>query len=148
MDNALNVTKKEILTRFDFKDSKTEITFDKKANLLSILTENDMRLESAIDILRSRMIKQNLDPRCLDEGKERFASGNMLKKELKVKQGVDKETSKKIIADIKASKIKVSAQLMDDLIRVSGKKIDDLQAVIQLVRRGDYGIPLQYINMK
>jgi uncharacterized protein YajQ (UPF0234 family) len=72
----------------------------------------------------------------------------MLKKEIKVKEGIDKEASKKIISDIKNSKIKVTAQVMDDLIRVSSKNIDDLQKVIQLVRSGDYQLPLQFINMK
>lgn len=72
----------------------------------------------------------------------------MIKKDIKVRQGIEKEASKKIIKDIKDSKIKVTAQLMDDIIRVSAKKIDDLQEVIALCRRGDYEIPLQFINMK
>jgi uncharacterized protein YajQ (UPF0234 family) len=148
LDNALNVAKKEILNRFDFRDTKSEIDLDKKNSVISILTENDMRLNSIIDAIRSRMIKQGLDPRCLDEGKEHVASGAMIKKEVKVKEGIDKELSKKIIKDIKDSKLKVNSQIMDDIIRVSAKKIDDLQAVIALLRRGSYDAPLQFINMK
>ena len=148
LDNAINVAKKEILNRFDFRGTKSEITLDKKNNLINILTENDMRLEGIVDAIRMRMVKQHLDPKCLDEGKEHVASGAMIKKEIRVKEGIDKEASKKIMKDIKDSKLKVTTQLMDDIIRVSGKKIDDLQGVIAVVRRGDYEVPLQFINFK
>ena len=125
-----------------------KITLDKKAMLIHILTENDMRMESIIDIIRQRMIKQNLNPLCLDFGKEQFASGMMIKKDIKVKEGVDKDVARKIIKDIKDSKLKVQAQMMDDQVRVTAKKIDDLQAVISLVRQGSYDLPLQFLNMK
>jgi len=148
MDNAINVAKKDILNRWDFRDSKSTIEFNKKDLLVNISTENDMRLEAIIDALHSRMIKQGLDPRGLDESKEHYPSGPMIKKDLKVRQGVEKEAAKKIMKDIKDSKIKVTAQIMDDIIRVSGKNINDLQAVIALCRRGEYEIPLQFINMK
>src|ERR1700757_1654737 len=148
LDNAINVSRRELITRFDFKNSKTEITLDKKNFIINITTEDDMRLKSIIDVLRTRMLKQQLDPRCLDTSKEHYPSGMFVKKELKVKNGLEKETSKKIIADIKTSKLKVSAQVMDDIVRVSGKKIDDLQSVIALLRGKDYEQPLQFINMK
>src|ERR1017187_9743969 len=148
LDNAINVSRKEIVTRFDFKNSKTEIDFDKKNFVINITTEDDMRLNSIIDIIRSRMMKQKLDPRCLDDSKEFYPSGMFIKKELKAKNGLEKETCKKINADIKAAKLKVTSQIMDDIIRVSAKKIDDLQAVIALLRSKDYEQPLQFTNMK
>jgi len=148
LDNAINIARKEIVNRFDFHGSKSEITLDKKAMLIHILTENDMRMESIIDIIRQRMIKQNLNPLCLDFGKEQFASGMMIKKDIKVKEGVDKDVARKIIKDIKDSKLKVQAQMMDDQVRVTAKKIDDLQAIISLVRQGSYDLPLQFLNMK
>ena len=148
LDNAINIARKEIINRFDFHGSKSEITLDKKAMLIHILTENDMRMESIIDIIRQRMIKQNLNPLCLDFGKEQFASGMMIKKDIKVKEGVDKDVARKIIKDIKDSKLKVQAQMMDDQVRVTAKKIDDLQAVISLVRQGSYDLPLQFLIMK
>lgn len=148
VDNAINVAKKEILNRFDFRDSKSTVELNKKDMVLSITTENDMRLEAIIDAIHSRMIKQGLDPRSLDESKEHYPSGMIIKKDIKIRQGIDKDTSKKIMKDIKDSKIKVTAQVMDDLIRVSSKKIDDLQAVISLCRRGSYEVPLQFVNMK
>jgi len=93
-----------------------------------------MRIEAIEDIIRSRLIKQRIDSRCLDFGKELYAAGNMLKKDIKIKQGIDKETAKKIQKDIKDTKLKVQASIMDDKLRVTAKKIDDLQAVISFAR--------------
>jgi cyclic-di-GMP-binding protein len=148
LDNAINVAKKEILNRFDFRDSKSSIELDKKNNSLEIVTENSMRLEHIVDAIRTRMAKQGLDPKSLDLGKEEYASGSMIRKDVKIVTGVDKEIAKKIIKDIKDSKVKVTPALMDDLVRVTGKKIDDLQEIIALMRSKDYGIPLQFVNMK
>ncbi|TAH27340.1 MAG: YajQ family cyclic di-GMP-binding protein [Cytophagales bacterium] len=148
MDNALNVTRKELQTRYDFRETKTEIEFNKKDNQLLITTETDMRIKAIEDILMSRMAKQGLDSKSLEFTKEAYASGAMMKKEIKIKNGIDKDSAKKIVKDIKESQIKVSTAQMDDIIRVTGKKIDDLQAVISFLRKNDYGLPLQFINMK
>lgn len=148
LDNAINVARKDILNRWDFKDSKSSIELNKKELTIQVMTENGMRLDAILDAVHSRMIKQSLDPRGLDESKEHYPSGPMIRKDIRVRQGLDKEASKKIIKDIKDSKIKVTAQVMDDIIRVTSKNINDLQAVIALCRRGDYEVPLQFINMK
>ncbi len=148
LDNAINVARKEIINRFDFNGSKTEITLDKKDMSVHITTENEMRVNSITDVIRQRMIKQQLNPLCLDFEKDHYASGIMVKKDLKVKEGIDKDVARKIIKDIKDSKLKVQAQMMDDQVRVTAKKIDDLQAVIALMRQGSYDLPLQFVNMK
>lgn len=148
LDNAINNAKKEILNRYDFNDSKSTIELDKKTNEITIVTENDMRLKAIVDSIISRMVKQNLDPKALDMGKEEYASGNMLRKEILVREGIDKEVAKKIVKKIKDSGLKVQASIMDDQVRVQGKKIDDLQAVISVCRGEDFGQPLQYINMR
>ena len=148
VDNAINIAKKEILNRFDFHGSKTTIDLDKKANSITIMTENDMRLDSIIDIISGRMIKQKIDPKSLDRSKAHYPSGSLIRKDLLVKKGIDKESAKKIQKDIKDAGLKVQAQIMDDQLRVTGKKIDDLQTVIALVSNKDYGLPLQYENMK
>jgi cyclic-di-GMP-binding protein len=148
LDNAINTAKKEILNRYDFNDSKSTIELDKKTNQITIVTENDMRLKAIQDSIISRMVKQHLDPSSLDSGKEQYASGNMIRKEITVKEGVDKEVAKKIVKKIKDSGLKVQASIMDDQVRVQAKKIDDLQAVISLCRSEDFGQPLQYINMR
>ena len=148
LDNAINVAVKEITSRYDFHGSKTEVELDKKTMIISLLTENDMRVKAIQDIIISRMMKQGLDPEALDFGKEHYASGNMLKKEVKVKKGIDKDTAKKLVKIIKDSGLKVQASIMDDQLRVTGKKLDDLQAVIATVKGANVGLPLQYTNFR
>jgi uncharacterized protein YajQ (UPF0234 family) len=148
LDNAINAAKKEILNRFDFRNSKSEIDLNKKDLTLHILTEDNMRLDSIVDVIRQRMIKHGIQPTCLDEGKEEYASGNMLRKDIKIKQGIDKETSKKIMSDIKSAKTKATAQIMGEIIRVQSKSINELQSIIGVCRKGNYDIPLQFENMK
>jgi cyclic-di-GMP-binding protein len=148
LDNAINTAKKEILNRYDFNDSKSSVELDKKTNELTIVTENDMRLRAIEDTIISKMVKQHLDPESMDRGKEHYASGNMIRKEIKIKEGLDKETAKKIVKAIKDSGLKVQASIMDDQVRVQSKKIDDLQSVIALCRKENFGQPLQYINMR
>lgn len=148
LDNALNVAKREILNRYDFHDSKSTIDFDKKELTINIVTENDMRIEAIVDAIRSRMIKQRIDPSCMDIGKEQYSSGNMLKKEVKIKEGIDADTARKIARSIKDIKLKVQPQIMGDTIRVTAKKVDDLQATIAFLRTAGFEIPLQFVNMK
>lgn len=148
LDNAINAAIKEIATRFDFRDSKTQIELDKKALQVKLTTENEMRVTAIEDVVRSRLIKQKIDPSCMDFGKQEYASGNMLRKDILIRQGIDKDTSRKIIKEIKDSGMKVQAQVMDDQVRVTGKKIDDLQKIIGFLRTKDLGIPLQFTNMK
>ena len=148
LDNAINVTVKEFSNRFDFNGSHTSLELDKKTLVLLLITENDMRVKSVVDILISRMMKQGLDSNCLDLGKDEYASGNMIRKEIKVKQGIDKESAKKIVKIIKDGGFKVQASIMDDQIRVTGKKLDDLQAVISKVRTSGIELSLQFNNFR
>ena len=124
LDNAINVSIKEITNRYDFHGSKSEVNLDKKAMSLEIITENEMRLKAIQEIIISRMMKQGLDPACLDYGKEHYASGNMIRKDIKVREGVDKETGKKIVKMIKDSGIRVQASIMDEQVRVTGKHLN------------------------
>lgn len=149
LDNAINNAKKEILNRYDFSTSKSTIELDKKTNKLEIITEDDMRLKAITDSIISRFIKQNLDPNALDFEKPFYSiTGNMIKKEINIKEGIDKEIAKKIVKNIKDSKLKVQASIMEDQVRVQGKKLDDLQEVIAICRSENFGQPLQYINMR
>jgi len=148
LDNAVNVATKEITNRYDFRDSQTVVELNKKDMVINVETENDMRMNAIEDMLMTRAVKQGIDGRSFDFTKESVASGKIIKKTIKIKAGIEKEDSKKIVKLIKDSKIKVDAQIMDDQVRVISKKIDDLQAVIQLLRTSDLGVPLQFINMK
>jgi uncharacterized protein YajQ (UPF0234 family) len=148
LDNAINTAKKEIATRYDFHDSKTEIDFDKKAMIIHIVTENDMRMKAIQDIIIARSVKQAIDTSCFDFGKEQYAAGALIKKDVRVKQGIDKETAKKIVKLIKDTGLKVQASIMDDQVRVTGKKIDDLQQIIAMLKNQKLELPLQYENFR
>lgn len=148
LDNAVNVTSKEITNRFDFKGSHVVIDLDRKNYLLKIETEDDMKLRQLLDVLISRAHKQGIAPQAFDTSKEAQQSGKFLKKEVQVRNGLSQESAKKIVKLIKESGLKVQAQIMDDLVRVTGKKIDDLQAVIQASKSWDLELPLQYENMR
>ena len=147
-DNAINVAVKEISTRYDFNTSKTKVDFDKKTMMVHVLTENDMRMKAVEGIIIGRVIKQGIDAQVLDFGKELYASGNMVKKDINLKQGVDKVTAKKIVGIIKESAKKVQASNMDEQVRVTGKKIDDLQEVIAILEKSEVGMPLQFENFR
>lgn len=148
LDNTINVVSKEIANRYDFRDSNTVIELNKKDMIINVETMNDMQISAIEEVLITRGIKQGIDGRSFDFSKQAESSGKILKKTIKVKAGIDKESAKKIIKAIKDSKLKVDASIMDEQVRVVGKKIDDLQAVIQILRKTDVGLPLQFINMK
>lgn len=146
LDNALNQTRKEISQRYDFRGSDASLELN--GDELKLAAEDEYKLGAILDILRQRMAKRGLSLRALEPGKVEPAAKGSVRQSVKLKQGIDKETAKKITAAIKAAKIKVTAQVQDNQVRVSGPKKDDLQAVIQLVRGQDFGIDLQFINLR
>ena len=148
LDNTINVVRREIENRFDFRNTETEVVLDKKNLVIDIQTLNPMGLTQIEDLLITRGIKQGIDGRAFDFGEENEHSGKVYRKKIKVRAGVDKENAKKIVQLIKQSKLKVQAAIMDDIVRVSGKKIDDLQAVIGVLKSSDLNLPLQFVNMK
>ena len=148
LDNAVNVTSKEITNRFDFKGSHVVLNLDKKEFVIKMETDDDMKMRQLVDVLISRAHKQGIAPEAFDASKEGQQSGKVWKKEVKVKNGLAQEDAKKIVKLIKDAGLKVQASINDDLVRVTGKKIDDLQSVIQLCKTGNLGIPLQYVNMR
>ena len=148
LDNAVNVTSKEITNRFDFKGSHVVINLDKKEYKIQIETEDEMKMRQLIDVLISRAHKQGIAPEAFDFSKEGFQSGKFWKKEVVVRNGLKQEDSKKIVKNIKDMGLKVQASINDDLVRVNGKKIDDLQSIIQAAKNWNLGIPLQFENMR
>ena len=148
LDNAVNVVRKEITNRFDFKDSHVAIDLNKKDFKLDIETSDDMKMRQLIDVLISRAHKQGIAPEAFDLSKESYQSGKVVRQEVAVRNGLKQEDSKKIVKMIKDSGLKVQAQIMDDLVRVTGKKLDDLQSVIKLCQENSPGVPLQFINMR
>lgn len=148
LDNAINNLRKEILNRFDFQGSNTEIELNKKDLVVHIVTENDLKMRQIEEQLISKLMKQKIDPKCLDFGKEHYAAGKMVKKDIAIQNGLSKDVSKKIVKFIKDSNLKVQSAIMDDQVRVTGKKIDDLQLVIAQLKQGEFEVPLQFVNMK
>lgn len=148
LDNAVNVTTKEITNRFDFKGSHVKIELQKKDFKILIETEDDMKMRQLIDVLINRAHKQGISPEAFDTSKESYPSGKLIKQEVQVRNGLKQEDAKKIVKQIKDSGLKVQASINDDIVRVTGKKIDDLQLVIQATKTWELGIPLQFENMR
>ncbi|WP_026770033.1 YajQ family cyclic di-GMP-binding protein [Asinibacterium sp. OR53] len=148
LDNAINTVKKEISGRFDFRDSPVVVELNKKDFVVSLEVESDMKMKQLIDVLISRAMKQGIDASAFDFEKDAYPSGKVVKKEVPVRNGLKQDDAKKIVKMIKDSGLKVQAAIMDDIIRVAAKKIDDLQDVIAKCKAGNFGIPLQFINMK
>lgn len=148
LDNAINVVKKEITNRFDFKDAHVVIDLNKKEYKLQLEADDDMKMRQILDVLISRSHKQGIAPEAFDFSKESYQSGKHTKKEVQVRNGLKQEDAKKVVKLIKDSGLKVQAAIMDDMVRVTGKKIDDLQDVIQLCKGSSLGIPMQYENMR
>lgn len=148
LDNAVNVTRKEITNRFDFKNAHVVMDLNKKEFRLNLETDDEMKMRQLIDVLISRAHKQGIEPEAFDLSKEGFQSGKVWKKEVTVRNGLKQEDAKKIVKLIKDSGLKVQASINDDLVRVTGKKIDDLQSIIQSSKSWGLGIPLQYENMR
>lgn len=146
MDNAVNQTSKEIGQRFDFRGSNASIELEEKG--LKLAAEDEYKLGAILDILRQRMAKRGLPLKALEPGKVEPAAKGSVRQFVTIKQGIPKDKARDIVAAIKSSKLKVSAQMQDDQVRVTGAKKDDLQAVIQLLKQGDYGVDLQFINMR
>ncbi|MDB5195683.1 MAG: YajQ family cyclic di-GMP-binding protein [Flaviaesturariibacter sp.] len=148
LDNAVNITKKEITNRFDFKNAHVVIDLNKKDFKINIETDDAMKMEQLIDVLINRAHKQGIVPDAFDTSKEGAQSGKAWKREVSVKNGLKQEDAKKVVKQIKDAGLKVQAAIMDDLVRVTGKKIDDLQTVIAAAKTWDLGIPMQFENMR
>ena len=148
VDNAVNNARKQLANRYDFRDSKTEITFDKTAVAIRATTDNSMLMSALEDTLRGTLVKRGVDPKTLEIGEEQGTSHGGVRKDIKLREGIDKEFGKKIVKLIKDKKLKVQAQIQDDQVRVTGKKIDDLQEVIAMLKSSNLELPLQYVNMK
>ncbi|MDF1507396.1 YajQ family cyclic di-GMP-binding protein [Robertmurraya sp. DFI.2.37] len=144
--NAINITMKEISTRYDFKGSKSKVTLDNEE--LVLVSDDEYKLEQLKDVLLSKMIKRGIPIKNLDYGKIEGASGGTVRQRAKLVQGIDKENAKKINTLIKNSGLKVKSQVQDDQVRVTAKSRDDLQAIIAAVKEADLSIDVQFVNYR
>ena len=146
LDNALNQTRKEIVGRFDFKNSKTTIENTDKD--ITITTDDELKLRNIIDVLQSRANKRGISLKTFDMGKVEPAAGNAVRQVIALRSGIAKDKAKIVTEAIKAAKLKVNAQVQDEQVRVSSKSKDDLQKAQALVKSLDVDIPLQFTNYR
>ncbi|MEO1023798.1 MAG: YajQ family cyclic di-GMP-binding protein, partial [Bacteroidota bacterium] len=126
VDNAVNNTVKEISTRYDFRGLHTEVTFHKKENRVHLVAAESMKLKAVQEMLIKNFVKRGIDSKVLEFGTEEGTSQGYLKMDVMLKEGISREIAKKIVKEIKDTKLKVQPQIQDDQVRVTGKKIDDL----------------------
>jgi uncharacterized protein YajQ (UPF0234 family) len=144
--NAVDQTMREVRTRYDLKDTKTEIA-QEEAQLV-ITADSDMTLRSVRDILESKLVRRNLSLKILDYQEPENAAGGRVRQPVKLRQGINEDLAREISKRIRTEFKKVTPQVQGDLVRVSGKNKDDLQAVIQALRESDYPVPLQFVNYR
>ena len=147
--NAVDQVKRDVLSRFDLKDSGSEINLEADKSI-TITTKDDMKLRNIIDLLQSKMVKRNLSIKILDPQPIENALGGNVRQIFNLKKGLSMELAKKIVADIKNSKLKVQAAIQGEQVRVSGKSRDDLQEIIKLMRQNEdkYDTALQFTNYR
>lgn len=144
--NAIDQTRREVQTRFDLKDTKTEITQSKEN--ITILTDSTMTLKSVRDILESKAVRRNLSLKIFKPGKEEQAGGSRVRQVIQLQQGLSQEQAKELSKLIRDAYPKVKPQVQGDTVRVTAKSRDELQSVIALLKQKDYPVALQYINYR
>jgi cyclic-di-GMP-binding protein len=144
--NAIDQTRREVLTRYDLKDTKTEITHSK--DNITILTDSTLTLKSVRDILETKAVRRNLSLKIFKPGKEEPAAGSRIRQTIDLQQGIAQELAKEINKYIRDNYPKVRPQIQGDAIRVIAKSRDELQAIITLLKQKDYSIALQFINYR
>jgi uncharacterized protein YajQ (UPF0234 family) len=147
VDNALNQASKEVAQRYDFKGVDASIAWS--GEKVEIKANTDERVRAVLEVFKEKLVKRQVSLKTLQHGDPQPAGGNNYKLSIDIAQGIDDEKAKKIAKTIKAEGPKgIQAQIQGDQLRVTGKKKDDLQAVIQLLKEGDFGVPLQFTNYR
>ena len=144
--NAVENAVKELDRRYDLK-GKGSFEFKEKDLTVNLTAEADFQLEAMIEILKLALVKRKIDVQCL-EVKDAFASGKLMKQDAVLKEGIDKELAKKIVAHVKDAKLKVQAAIQGEQVRITGKKRDDLQEAIAVLRAKEFDMPLQFNNFR
>lgn len=146
--NAVNQAMMEIRQRFDFKGSKSDIKLEEKDKKIVLISDDEYKMKSVIDILQTKLVKRGVSLKALKYDKVEPATGGTVRQIITLQHGIPVEKAKEIVKIIKDTKLKVQAQIQSDQVRVAGKSRDDLQSVISLLRGKDLGIDLQFINYR
>jgi uncharacterized protein YajQ (UPF0234 family) len=145
--NAVDQATKEVLTRFDLKNSKSSMEFDGKEKI-TLASQDEYTLKAVTDILQNKLVKRGVSLKGLKYGTITPASHNSVRQEITLQQGIPTEKAKDIVKLIKDAKKKVQASIQGDTVRISGKDRDELQAVIALLKQKDFGIDMQFTNYR
>jgi cyclic-di-GMP-binding protein len=146
--NAIQQARKEVQTRFDLKDSKSQIDLNEKDKKIVVQSVDDFKLKAVIDILQQKLAKRKVPLKNFMYGTITPAAGSTVRQEITIQSGIPIEKCKEIVKTLKDSKIKVQGSIQGDLVRVSGKSRDLLQEAIQLLKSSDYGLDLQFTNYR
>ncbi len=148
IDNAVNMVKRDLKNRYDFKGSSSSITLNKNNNSILIIGDNEYQMDTIVDMLQNRAISRKVSVKSFKYNDIENASGMKFRQRVDLQSGISKENGKKINTLIKDMKLKINSQIQGEQVRVSGKKIDDLQTVITNLNQKNMDIPLQFINMR
>lgn len=148
VDNAVNQAVKEISTRYDFKGSKSSLTFDKTKKIIALVGDDDYKMKAVIDILQNKAAKRGISLKSLKIGTIQEGAVGNKKCEVTLVMGIETEKAREIVKAVKDSKMKVQAQIQEEKVRISGKKRDDLQEAIALIKSRDFDIALQFGNYR
>jgi uncharacterized protein YajQ (UPF0234 family) len=146
--NAVQQAAKELSQRFDFKGTKSSIELNKDKGEITLLTNDEYKLQSLIEILKNKLVKRNVSLKALVYGKVEKATGDTLRQVVSLQKGISPERSRDIVKLIKNMKLKVQAEIQKDQVRVRGKKLDDLQAVIQMLKEMNFDFHIEFINYR
>lgn len=146
--NAVEHTIKEVRQRFDFKGSKTELTLNEKEKQLTIVSDDDYKLNAVLDILKAKCVKRGVSVKALNYGKLEEALGGTVRQVITIQSGIPDDKAKAIAKDIRDAKLKVQPQIQGDQIRVLSKSKDELQTAITFLKQKDFGVDLQFINYR
>ena len=146
--NAVQQALKEILQRYDLKDSKSSIELDEKENKILLASKDEFKLKAVVDVLEGKLIRRHVPLKALGYGEVTAAAGSTVRQEVTLQQGIPIEKAREIVKKIKDSKLKVQASIQGDFVRVAGRDRDTLQSVIKLLREADFGIDTQFTNYR
>jgi cyclic-di-GMP-binding protein len=148
VSNAVQQALKEIGQRFDFKGSQTSLELDKDKSEIGIISDDEYKLKSVIEILKNKLVKRNVSLKTLVFGKIEKAAGETVRQTITLQQGISTERAKEIVKIIKDTKIKAQAEIQKDQVRVRAKKIDDLQSVIAMLKSKEFDYNIEFINYR
>jgi hypothetical protein len=146
--NAVEQAKKEVVGRFDFKNTNTTLELNDKDKTITLKSSADDRVAAALEVLLGRLVKRNVSPKVVDRQKVEAATGGTSRQVIKLRDGIDDVNAKKVVKLVKDAFPKVQASIQGNLVRCSAKSRDDLQAVIAMLREQDLEVPLQFLNFR